>query len=563
MRLLKNRISIIIILISITGLLLINMNHHKWEREGVIEFDIKSYYSYLPASFIYKDMRLNFTDTSAFLMKKMDPVYLVNGNKLILTSYGMSVLYSPFFFIAHLVALKSEKFEANGYSLPYEFALNMSSVFYLIIGLLVLRILLLKYFKDWIVALSIFAIVSGTNLTFFATYKAAMPHVYNFTFITVFILAVFHWYKSPTYWKTIVLGFLLGFIILLRPTNILVTLILFFWDIKSIREVRDRIIFFFKRFDLVLIIGIAVIVVWIPQFIYWEFVTGQWFFYSYGAENARFFWSNPQILEILFSFKKGWFVYTPIMFLSVVGILFLRKYVRQAFLPVLIFTLLNIYVQSCWWCWWFGGGFSMRIFIDSYGLLALPLAAFIEYSSGKNILKYAFPVVLIALISLNLFQSKQFINNAIHYYWNNKELYCLNFFKSKPVENFMDYVVFPDYFSAKSGIYKSMKPEEFFRKRLKVTYRDDYLNELIKKKNLVEELKQNHNFSDKEIYSSLSKYASAKVNLNISDSISSIKDEIIENKEWLYFIKKESKNRNISVDSVLNLEIQHIIDVEL
>ena len=56
----------------------------------------------------------------------------------------------------------------------------------------------------------------------------------------------------------------------------------------------------------------------IPQMVYWKLHTGNLLFYTYGEE--KFFWNDPKVLEGLFSFRKGWLVYSPLMLLSLTGI---------------------------------------------------------------------------------------------------------------------------------------------------------------------------------------------------------------------------------------------------
>jgi hypothetical protein len=99
-------------------------------------------------------------------------------------------------------------------------------------------------------------------------------------------------------------------------------------------------------------------------------------YYSYGDEG--FFFTNPQIINGLFSYRKGWLIYTPLMIFALLGILTLaRRKFQQFFIPVLIFTVANIYVVYSWWCWWYGGSFGSRPMIDSYPLMAVALAGMV------------------------------------------------------------------------------------------------------------------------------------------------------------------------------------------
>jgi hypothetical protein len=62
------------------------------------------------------------------------------------------------------------------------------------------------------------------------------------------------------------------------------------------------------------------------------------------------------------------------MIFAFAGIIVLWKRRSPYALPVTIFVPLNIYIIFSWWCWWYGGGFGQRAFIDSYALMAVATA---------------------------------------------------------------------------------------------------------------------------------------------------------------------------------------------
>lgn len=555
----KKIYSLISIAVIFIAVVLVNFSHHKWLRDDVIEFDIKAYYSYLPATFIYDDIKLDFLDDNPRIYDEMWPVDLPNGNKLIVTSYGMSLMYSPFFFLAHAYASLSDVYAADGYSVPYRFAINFSSVAFLILGLFYLRKLLLKYYPDWIVALVLFVIAIGTNLAYFTTYKAAMPHSYNFALITMFAYYTIGWYKKPSRYKAVGIGILFGLIVLIRPTNILVLLFLVLWDVKSFRELYDRVLFYLRRFDYVLVMLLLFLIIWFPQFLYWKTVTGDWIFYSYGAKDASFFWGNPQIFNILFSYKKGWFVYTPVMLIAFIGIFFMLKNRKEAFWPILIFSLINIYVQSCWWCWWFGGGYGIRVFIDSYGLMAIPLAGLLSLASKQKVLRYAIPGILLILTWYNTFQIQQFRHNAIHWWWNNENAYWENFLKKKPTHKYWDLVRLPDYYKARKGEYEAITPLEKNRRGLWRNYRDSYVERLKKNDSIKDSLRVLVKSEEKELDESLYNYAAENVEHILIENKTKIKKRINNTKPWRKFINKQAKELSISYDSSMNIEIKRIV----
>ena len=128
--------------------------------------------------------------------------------------------------MAHVYASLSD-YEADGYSMPYRFALVFSALFYVLIGLLFLRKTLKHFFNEGVTSLALLAVGLGTNLFYYTTYEAAMPHAFNFSLISVFVYYTLSLSK-PELWENRPLGFLAGLITLIRPTNILVLLFFFF-----------------------------------------------------------------------------------------------------------------------------------------------------------------------------------------------------------------------------------------------------------------------------------------------------------------------------------------------
>ncbi len=96
-----------IILCGVIGLLVyLNLGHYKTESnkypQRVIAWDVVSYYSYLPATFVQNDWRLEFMNDSAAAVHHREqwrywPIQHENGNHIIKTTMGASIMYLPFF----------------------------------------------------------------------------------------------------------------------------------------------------------------------------------------------------------------------------------------------------------------------------------------------------------------------------------------------------------------------------------------------------------------------------------------------------------------------------------
>ncbi|MBK6283367.1 MAG: hypothetical protein IPF54_12580 [Draconibacterium sp.] len=160
---------------------------------------------------------------------------------------------------------------------------------------------------------------------------------------------------------------------------------------------------------MIFLAGTAAFLVILPQLLYWKAQTGHYIFNSY-MDQGKFFFLEPQIINGLFSYRKGWLIYTLIMILAIFGFFLVAKNMRQIyFLPILIFTVINIYMVYSWWCWWYGGSYGSRPMIDIYGIMAIPMAAILEKMlSGKIRLKSIAAVLLLGFIWLNQFQMNQY-----------------------------------------------------------------------------------------------------------------------------------------------------------
>ncbi|NOY38144.1 MAG: hypothetical protein GXO83_11305 [Chlorobi bacterium] len=529
---------------------LLNFNHHKWNRQGeVIQWDVISYYAYLPAVFIYHDIDLDFRDENIDKFANLVwPLPTPTGKKAIVTSMGMSYLYAPFFFIAHGVALVTN-YEPDGYSVPYRFALVFSALFYLILGLIFLRKVLRYYFTENVTAVVLVTVVLGTNLLYYSVYEAPMSHAYSFSLIAIFIFLTRWFFRKPGAVSALLIGLVSGLIALIRPTNIIILLILLLWDITSWKSFVNRIVFFLRRIDLVLLMVLLFFAVWVPQFLYWHHVSGKYLYFSYGAIGGKFFWKNPQFWNILFSYKKGWLVYTPVMLFTLAG-LFWSSWKQPAFLiPVLVYFIINLYILASWWSWWFGGCYGNRAFIDSYALLALPLGVMVEkILSLKRPLRYSLMGSLFVLVLYNDFQIRQYNHGALHYWWMNREAYWEDFLRDKPTGKYWELVTFPDYDMARKGIYREILPD------LKIEISEKQVKKSIQK--AIADTTVNHDNLSllvDSIYSVRHDYYRKKMILNF------LEKKIRDNPSLMRQYKKEAKKEKINMDSVIRHEACYLI----
>jgi Dolichyl-phosphate-mannose-protein mannosyltransferase len=201
----------------------------KWQQrytEATLSWDVSGYYMYLPAIFIYKDLKeLNFRDD---IIQKYKPspefgqaFRHPSGNFVMKYSCGQALQYLPWFTIGHLLA-KPLGYPADGFSKPYQVAIGWGSLLVVLLGLWFLRKNLLYYFSEKATAITLLLLVFGSNYLNYSAFDGAMTHNWLFTLYCLLIYSSIRFYQKPSYSWAIFTGILIGWAALTRPTEIIV-----------------------------------------------------------------------------------------------------------------------------------------------------------------------------------------------------------------------------------------------------------------------------------------------------------------------------------------------------
>ena len=436
-------------LVAITYLITVLTPNRFSVPHRVFDWDVKSYYSYLPAYFIDHDIAISTWEDAYPDFNKYWPVYVGNGKFVIKTTLGISIFYAPFFAVAHFLA-EPLGYPADGFSKPYALAILLSGTVFAWLGLLVLQRFLLRYYHDKVTAVTLAIMGLATTLFWYATFEAPMSHSYSFFLFALFLYLTDTWYEKISWWKSLLIGVVFGLIILVRPSNGLVVLVFLIYGIKKWKDIPSRIKLFGKHWYHFLIVVAMTGLMLLPQLLYWKEITGQWVYYSYRSE--RFFWNSPKIIEVLFGYRKGLFVYTPVLLTALVGMAALWKRERGLFWPLSVFFAINIYVISSWWCWWYGGSYGLRAFVESYAFLAVPVACFISWAGEKRpSIRFSIYLIVLLLSLRSVFHTVQYYNEVIHYEGMTKKSFYHTFWKVKKPKDYWNYIDLPDYEQAMKG----------------------------------------------------------------------------------------------------------------
>lgn len=385
-------------------------------RDKVIGSDGVGYYAYLPAVFIYHDYgyrfcipgeptKLNYfsADHAMFLNKTKDGKWI---NKYFI---GTAIAQLPFFLVAYGTA-SWFGYGADGYSFPFQLSVAIAAIFYTLLGLEQIRRLLDKRgISEAIQAAVMFLLFFGTNLYHYALDEPSMSHAYSFGLIALFLNQASNIFHSQNKLAIIWTILLLSLIVFVRPVNGMVIFALPLIA-GSWKKFADGIRLAFTRFPMILIGVSGFSLILFLQLLTYKLGVGTWIADSYTGEY--FDLTNVHFYKVLFSWRKGWFVYTPLMICAVAGFFFFKNHFER--FAFLFFLLLNVWIVASWQKWEYGGSLGMRPMIDTYSVMAIPLAFFLGAALKKWRLLIAIPVFGF-LVVLNLVQHYQFKTGILPY----------------------------------------------------------------------------------------------------------------------------------------------------
>lgn len=432
------------ILISVF-LQLNSFNIKNSENPHPISWDVYGYYLYLPASFIYNDLGLENDIWINETREKYQPsstFYQVkdgqNNKKIIVYNCGYAFIYAPGFLFAHSIA-PLVGYEQDGFSKPYQLGLLFTALLISIIGVIMLRKIVLLFFSDKVSVVIIACIFFGTNYFYQSIFDGLMPHNILFTINCFIVWYTIRWHKEQTMKNIFFVGLFIGIATLCRPTELIWLLIPLLWNVKNKEAFIRKIVFLFKNYLQLLALTGTILSILCIQLAYNKYASGM--FFNINLHNEGFSFLSPYTYDFLFSYKKGWLVYTPLMTLGILGFYFLWKENKKIALAVSSFFIINLYVISSWECWWYATSFSQRPMVESYAIMALPLGYFInDVFKQKNIVKGLVSIGFVLFVSFNLFQTWQFKKGIIHGERMTKEYYWKVFGTTEKNESFNQFL---------------------------------------------------------------------------------------------------------------------------
>lgn len=385
---------------------------HEYVFNGNLSVESLDYYNALNDQYHMSETLYQFSNTGQGSMISRYPI-------------GWSIFYSPFLLIGHFIA-QFTSYPVDGMSLPYEVMVKLGAMVYAFLGLRFLSKIINFYLSELQSLLFVAIIVFGTSYFHIATVTSCMPHLLLFFLYTMLIYYTIKYYQEYQRKHLLIVGLTLGLMVITRPTELIAGLIPLFWGYTSWQEQKQKWLNIDFIYAILVFLAVASI-----QLIFWKITTGNFLFYSYQSAGEGVDLLSPNLGKFLFSFRKGLFLYSPILLLSILGIVYLFKEKKSYRWAVLLFMLIYTYVVSSWTNWWYAQSFSSRGIFQGLAVFFIPMSLFIFSLKGyKKLLVFTF---VFGCIALNQFQIWQMQHGILDGSQMTKEYYFSTFGQTTPV----------------------------------------------------------------------------------------------------------------------------------
>ncbi len=224
--------------------------------------------------------------------------------------------------------------------------------------------------------------VLATPLCFYLITQPLYQHACAFAAVALFIEKWDAIQQSHSQFRWALLGALGGFLMLLRIQEaiffLLPALTLFARILRGLQK-RDVFAAFHAIFCGLLFLCMAVWV-FLPQLLTWRYFYG---FLHPPVQPGHMRWTEPAVIETLFSLRAGLFPWVPVLYLALPG-LFLKNVRMRAYggLLALLF-LLGFWVNASAWDYHGSWAFGPRRFTDATLIFAVGLAGVYDWLASR------------------------------------------------------------------------------------------------------------------------------------------------------------------------------------
>lgn len=332
------------------------------------------YSSYLRSAFFDRDVLLvnEFNAMELLPLSRHVSATGLEGNPV---AIGTPLLMAPFYALAFLADRLAGKagFDLGdeGYRGVYAYVFPVGSMCYgCLTGLMILAMIRRRSGPRY-AGLSLLHVMLGSPFLFYLAVHFQVSHLCSAFSVTLLLYTLENIRRSSDLADRrasfFILGAIGGLAVLVRTQNGL------FWIIpcgflvsRLWRHGRFRD---FLAQGIAFLAGAATAVS--PQLTLWKLLHGRWI---HAPEAANIDVSNLHFLEMLTSSYHGLFVWSPVLAISLAGLVWLARHDPDRGIPMLLAVLLQVFISASMRMWWQGGAFGLRLLVNCTPIFCIGLA---------------------------------------------------------------------------------------------------------------------------------------------------------------------------------------------
>lgn len=361
--------------------------HVKDARVDFAVSDAMGYYAYLPSLVIDRDLDF---DNQIADQHVFDDAYrrVLDRNRW---PIGVALSASPAFVAAHAVSLPLYRltglaaFVPNGYSYVYfVFCVGWVMAIGTVAMILLDRLLVERvHVRGSIAFAAVLTTWLGTNYVWYFVREPLVAHMLGASWV-IFCVYLIHRIQSNAaegrllWWHLPLLAFCASMALVCRMTNAFMFPLFIYLAAALVRYGMAGKALKFAALSLPALFPIL-----LHEIIRHQLLGGggtppgdmQDLGYD---QHEKFYWSDPALLRSLISSRHGLFFSTPLLLLSLWGVVWYfarRDRRRDPLIACFALSALPLwYVNAAWYAWWFGSSARNRAFVELAGLYAIGFA---------------------------------------------------------------------------------------------------------------------------------------------------------------------------------------------
>jgi hypothetical protein len=298
---------------------------------------------------------------------------------------GPAILWTPFLLLAHagvhLARAAGSAVAADGFSAPYRIAMALGTAIYGFLALLLAVRIARQYVDQRWAGLAAISVWWASSLPMYMYFNPSWSHAHS-----AFAVALFLWYWHQTRFRRTtvqwcVLAAITGLMLNVYYANALLLVVLL---VEAVRQYgaalrgpaqeSPAIAQLLSRHALFAVLVVAFL---LPTLITRAIIYGSPFASGYIPLQS-WAWKSPYFLDVLFSSNHGLFVWTPLLLLSVAGLVVFRWRHPDAGTPFLLAALAFYIFIACYPDWAGISSYGNRFFVSLTALFAVGLAVLLD-----------------------------------------------------------------------------------------------------------------------------------------------------------------------------------------